>query len=241
MSRHIGVRGVLVALLISVALLQAAHAETLQSNNFKFDETSVGTSGLINSGSANYGITEATGDAGVGNSKSDNFQVNAGSKTTGDPSLSFAVTSSSAGFGTFSASTTATTTATFTVLNYTTYGYVVQLVGPPPTNGVRSLAPMSVLGPSQTGVEQFGVNLVANTLPTSLGANPDNGLFGYGSVTANYSTPNKYYYQSGDIIAQSTKDSGVTNYTLSYIANVAALTAGGQYTTNQTLVVTGTY
>lgn len=240
MSRHIGVRGVLVALLISVALLQAAHAETLQSNNFKFDETSVGTSGLINSGSANYGITEATGDAGVGNSKSDNFQINAGSKTTGDPSLSFAVTSS-AGFGTFSASTTATTTATFTVLNYTTYGYVVQLVGPPPTNGVRSLAPMSVLGPSQTGVEQFGVNLVANTLPTSLGANPDNGLFGYGSVTANYSTPNKYYYQSGDIIAQSTKDSGVTNYTLSYIANVAALTAGGQYTTNQTLVVTGTY
>ena len=82
---------------------------------------------------------------------------------------------------------------------------------------------------------------MANTLPTSLGANPDNGLFGYGSVTANYNTPNKYYYQSGDIIAQSTKDSGVTNYTLSYIANVAALTAGGQYTTNQTLVVTGTY
>lgn len=229
------------ALCLSVALASSTQAETLQSNSFKFDETSIGTSGMVNSGSTNYGITEATGDAGVGNSTSNNYQINAGSKTTGDPALAFVVNGGSGNLGALSASTTATATASFTVLNYTTYGYVVQLIGAPPTNGPHSITAMSVLGASQAGVEQFGVNLVANTLPTSLGANPDNGLFGYGSVTANYNTPNKYFYQSGDIIAQSVKDSGVTNYTLSYIVNVAPLTNGGQYTTNQTLVVTGTY
>lgn len=241
MVKSLEIRAIVVALLMSTVLFQATYAQTTQSNNYKFDETSIGTSGLINSGSANYGITEATGDVATGNSSSNNFQINAGSKTTGDPSLSFVVNSTGSNFGTFSASTTSTATASFAVLNYTTYGYVVQIVGTPPMNGTHSISPMSVLGASQTGVEQFGINLVANTLPISIGNNPDNGQFGFGSVTSNYSTPNKYFYQSGDIVAQSVKDSGVTNYTISYIANVSPLTHGGQYTTNQTLVVTGTY
>lgn len=237
-----------VTLLVGVMLyasivLQAppVFAETLQSSNYKFNETSVGTSGLIGSGSTNYRITEATGDTGVGSTSSSNFQINAGTKTTSDPALSFAITGSSPGFGAFSASTTATTTATFSVLNYTSYGYVIQVTGSPPSNGTHHITPMSIIGPSQTGIEQFGMNLVANTLPISLGANPDNGQFGFGAVTANYNTPNNYYYHDGDIIAQAVKDSGVTNYTISYIVNVAPLTRGGQYTTNQTLIVTGTY
>ncbi|MCA0228452.1 hypothetical protein LCH21_03300 [Patescibacteria group bacterium] len=241
MAWQIGVRGIFVALIVATASITPVLAETLQSTNFKFDETSVGTSGLINSGSANYGITEATGDLGVGNSTSTNYQINAGSKTTGDPALSFVVNSSGTNFGAFTPTATSTTTASFTVLNYTTYGYVVQIVGTPPQNGAHTITPMSVLGPAQAGVEQFGINLVANTLPISLGTNPDNGQFGFGALAANYNTPNKYFYQSGDIIAQSDKDSGVTNYTISYVVNVSPLTHGGQYTTNQTLVVTGTY
>lgn len=241
MHRRTGVWVVVVMLCLGTAYPSYAHADTIQSSNFKLDESSVGTSGPVGSHSLNYGITDATGDIGVGNSASSTLQINAGSKTTGDPALSFSVNSSNTTFGDFSPTGTSTGTATFSVLNYTTYGYVVQIVGPPPTNGSHVIQPMGTLANSQVGIEQFGINLVANTSPTTLGANPDNGQFGYGSVTSNYNTANKYYYQNGDIIAQATKDSGITNYTISFIVNVAPITHGGTYTADQTLDVTGTY
>lgn len=219
----------------------AVYAETIQSNNFKMDESSVGTSGPLNATSTNYGVTDATGDIGVGNSQSSNYQVNAGSKTTGDPALSFSVNSTTTDFGTLTPSQAKTATATFSVINYTTYGYVVQMFGPTPTHDGHSLPAMSTLGGSIPGTEQFGINLVANTSPTSFGSNPDNGQFGYGSVTSNYASSNQFYYQDGDTIAQATHDSGLTHYTISFLANVGNLTPGGTYATHQTLVVTGTY
>lgn len=100
---------------------------------------------------------------------------------------------------------------------------------------------MDTLGVSQPGVEQFGINLVANTSPSSVGSNPDNGQFGFGAVVGNYSTPNQFYYSSGDTIAQSPKSSGVTNYTITYLVNVEGLTPGGKYRSDQTLVVLGTF
>jgi hypothetical protein len=101
--------------------------------------------------------------------------------------------------------------------------------------------PLTTASTSQTGVEQFGVNLVANTLPVSVGANPNNGQFGFGEAATNYNTSNSYRYVSGEAIAKAPKSSGLTTYTLSYLVNVDSLTPGGQYTSNQTLVVTGTY
>lgn len=228
----------------SVLLLVATpsvYAETIKSNNFKMDESSVGTSGPLNATSTNYGVTDATGDIGVGNAQSSNYQVNAGSKTTGDPALSFSVNSSVSNFGTLTPTQAKTATATFSVINYTTYGYTVQIFGPTPTNSSHSIPAMSTPGGSNPGTEQFGINLVANTSPMSFGANPDNGQFGFGSVESNYALANQFYYQDGDIIARATKDSGLTNYTISYLLNVANLTPGGTYATNQTLVVTGTY
>ena len=218
-----------------------SYAETFKSNNFKFDESSVGTSGLINSNSTNYGITEATGDLGVGTSASGNYQLQAGSKTNPDPVLAFAINSAAPNFGVLSASTPSTTTATFSVMNYTSYGYTVQVIGTPPTNGAHTIPALAIPTASQVGSEQFGINLVANTNPASFGANPDNGQFGFGSVVGDYSTPNKFSYTAGDTIAQSPKSSGVTNYTISYLVNVAGMTPGGVYQSNQTLVVLATF
>lgn len=231
-----------VTLLLAIGLGAVPHAqaETLQSNTLRIEESSVGTSGPINATSNTYGITDATGDLAVGNAQSSSYQVNAGSKTTGDPALSFSV-GSGANFGTLTATQARTATTTFSVINYTTYGYVVQIFGDPPSYAGHTIAPMSTLGSSVPGTEQFGINLVANTSPASFGTNPDNGQFGYGSIEANYATSNEFYYQSGDILAQAAKDSGLTNYTISYLINVASLTPGGTYTTSQSLVVTGTY
>lgn len=181
----------------------------------------------------------------VGAAASSNYQVEAGSRTSPDPVLTFEMNAANADFGTFSATTAATSTATFSVTNYTSYGYVVQMVGQPPKYGNTEIAPMTAGAASQPGVEQFGVNLVANTSPESFGANPNNGTapneFGHGQVAPNYATPNEFRYVSGETIALAPKSSGKTTYTLSYIVNVTNLTPGGQYASDQTLVVTGTY
>jgi hypothetical protein len=153
--------------------------------------------------------------------------------------------SSTANFGAFSPTIPSTGVATFTITNYTSYGYVVQIAGNPPTHSNNQIDAMGVTASSQPGSEQFGINLVANTSPISYGANPDNGTapnnFGYGAAAPNYSTPNQFRYVQGETIAQAPKSSGKTNYTISYLINVAALTPGGTYATNQTLIVTGTY
>jgi hypothetical protein len=217
-------------------------ADPLKSTNYQFQETSLGGTGVLNSQSDNYQtLGTAGGILGVGNSASDNFQINAGNITTNDPALAFAVSDASADFGAFSAGSTAVATSTFQVLDYTSYGYVVQILGNPPTHNSHVIPAMGTTGPSQVGTEQFGINLVANTSPTNFGANPDHGQFGYGSATANYGTPNNYRYVSGETIASAPKSSGQTIYTISFIVNVNSLSPGGEYTSSQTLICTGTY
>jgi hypothetical protein len=227
----------------SVLVAPTVLADAPQSSHYRFDEGTVGTSGYLNASSQNYQSTSAAGDLGVGNSASTGYQIEAGSKTTSDPTLSFSITNGAINFGSFSPSVAATANVGFSVSNYSSYGYIVQLVGTPPTSssGGHTIAPLASTDSSRPGVEQFGANLVANTSPISFGANPDNGQFGFGSATANYSTSNQFRFVSGETIAQSVKSSGLTNYTLSYIVNVNSLTPGGTYASKQTLLITGTF
>ncbi|HUC96133.1 MAG TPA: hypothetical protein VMR16_00510 [Candidatus Saccharimonadales bacterium] len=226
--------------LVSLGLTKT-YADTLQSAHYHIDESAVGVGDISQGSSSDYQAAASVGDLAVGNSASSNYQINAGSQTSPDPALSFSITNGNVSFGSFSAGSATVTTATFSIVNYTSYGYIAQIFGTPPTNGSYTIAAMSTTGASQTGTEQFGINLVANTSPVSFGANPDNGQFGFGSVAANYSTANKYRFVSGETIAQAAKSSGATNYTISYLVNVTDFTPGGAYTANQTIVVTGTY
>lgn len=212
-----------------------------QSPNYRLDESTIGAGGMLQASSPNYQASSSTGDLAVGNSGSGNFQIDAGSKTTNDPTLSFSMDNGGVNFGSFTPSAATTTTSHFTISNYTSYGYVVQIAGNPPTNGSHTITAMDTTSTSQPGFEQFGINLVANTSPTSVGANPNNGQFGFGSASTNYGTSNRYRYVSGETIASAPKSSGETIYTISYLVNVGSLTPGGKYTSNQTLIVTGTY
>jgi hypothetical protein len=231
-----------VALLASIGgcIPSRAYAETHVSPNYTFDESDIGGGGLIQSDSTNFRIRSSLGDSTIGNMSGTNYQMQAGPKTTADPALSFVVNAASP-FGTFSASLTSTATSTFTVLNYTSYGYIVQITGTPPTNNNHTIAPMTTTAPSQIGIEQFGINLAENTTPASFGANPDHGQFGLGDAAPNYRNANVFRYVDGETIAIGPKSSGVTTYTISYIANVASLTPGGQYNSNQQLVCTATF
>lgn len=233
--------GVLFLAACCLAFSPPAFAETLQSPGYKFDESTLGAGGLPDSSSANYQGSSSTGDLGVGEAASSGYRVQGGSQTTSDPSLSFIVNTSGINFSNFSANAPSMATATFSVLNYTSYGYIVQVTGDPPKNGSHTITPMATAGTSTPGFEQFGINLVANTSPQSIGANPNQGQFGFGAAAANYNTANNYRYGDGETIASAPKSSGKTDFTLSYLVNVSALTPGGTYTTNQSLIVVGTY
>lgn len=231
--------GCVVALAAILPLRSAA--QSLQSPNYRFEESSLGAGGLIQSSSANYKADGAAGAFAVGDAASANLQVKAGPKTSPDPTLSFIVDDTSADFGVFSPTAAAVTTSTFTVSNYTSYGYTVQIEGEAPSNGAHTIDAMATTASPQIGTEQFGINLVANTAPQSIGANPDQGEFGAGVASPNYGESNKFRYVSGEAIATAPKSSGITSFTMTYMINVEGLTPGGKYTSDQTIVVIGTY
>lgn len=230
-----------VAIFFMSCLVTVITANALQSTNYQFNETSLGGLGNNKGQSSGYKALTSGGIIGFGDQAATLTQAKPGGETTSDPALAFAVASSSLNFGTFSPGLTATSTSTFAVSDYTSYGYVVQALGTPPTNGTHTIAAMSSTGVSAAGSEQFGINLVANTSPTSLGANPNYGQFGFGAPTANYGTTNNYRYVSGETIASAPKSSGTTVYTISYIVNVSSLTIGGDYSGNQTILCTATF
>lgn len=221
-------------------------AYATQSTSYQIQEDFIGGVGGSYSSSSSYQSLDSGAGAAVGESASTSYRTQSGAATTNDPNLSFAVNTSSVNLGTLSTTTAGTGTATFSVLNYTSYGYIVQILGNAPTAGGHSLTSMSGSS-STTGTEQFGINLVANTLPAALSgvsANPQqvpSSSFSFGTFGSGYGTANTYKYNSGDTIAQATKSSGQTTYTMSYVANISASTPAGNYSGAETLICTGTY
>lgn len=232
---------VFLLVLLTVGCPLLVYAEQLQSPNYVLDETAVGTSDMSQSSSSSYTGTNATGSLSVGTATSNSYNISTGTKTTPDPALTFSMDDYSADFGSFSATTPTTTTTSFSVTNYTSYGYVAQIVGNPPSNGAHTISAMATTGASITGTEQFGINLVANTSPANFGVNLNNYQFGFGQIAPNYSAPNQFRYVSGETIAFAPKSSGKTTYTVSYLVNVSSITPGGQYASDQIIIVTGTY
>lgn len=239
---------IFVALVFSLAFSARSEAEYIsQSDNYQLDEGIIGSNNILDSSSTNYKAIGSLGGGAVGESSSTNFQTQGGGQTSPDPNLSLIVNTSPTNFGNFSPISPSTATATFSVINYTSYGYSVYIVGDTPSNNGYSLPAMTADvstsdAESIVGTEQFGINLVANTDP-SVGQNLNNGSpqFGFGQVSSNYNNPNHFYYESGTEIARALKSSGQTTYTISYLVNVEALTPGGAYTASQSLIVVGTY
>lgn len=136
------VSAVLLAVCTAGCAVAVVSADTLESPNYKFDESVLGAGGMIQSNSANYQAGVSIGDTAIGNSASNNYQTESGSQTTSDPTLTVDIINSSGSFGDFTATGTATTTTTFSVANYTSYGYAVQIMGNPPHNGSHTISAM---------------------------------------------------------------------------------------------------
>ena len=225
------------------------------SSNYKSNEVFFGTGGDTNQSSANYKAQASLGSLGVGQYSSSSYQAFSGFLTPNEPFLEMAIDSGPVNLGTLSTAAVSTGIGSFHVRAYIDSGYTVQTVSQPPSmtsgTGSHTLAGMS-LGGSVVGTEQFGINLVHNTVPATFGTNPapqPDSTFAFGQAASGYSTANQYQYNAGDTIAWTGTGGtcgnasgwGQTNYTIAYIANISLITPAGSYSVNQDLVVVATY
>lgn len=239
-------RSIFVTIVALFCVVPAVQAQQSSSTNYQVDEVFFGAGGELNACSGSYCSKQSAGETGVGNTSSTNYQAQGGFNTNRAPSLELNV-SGTTDLGILSTGSTATATGTFSVKSYLASGYVVQTQSDPPQSIVgptHTFATPSTPTAATPGTEQFGINVVANTNPTTFGANPvqvpDN-TFSFGSAAANYNTPNLYKYTKGDTIASSASSSGQTNYTVSYIFNISNQTPAGEYQFNHIIVATSTF
>ena len=244
--RRTSVRTILLALLFAFSFTSSAFAAEASSTNWSVDRTFFGAGGELEACGTAYCAKQTAGEIAAGNTAGSVFRAQAGHNVDREPSLAFSVAGGPTDLGYLSTAGTASTTGTFAVKTYLASGYVVQIASDPPTiltNPTHNINGLTTPSSSQVGVEQFGINLRDNSTP-NVGADPvqvpDN-TFSFGTVAADYNTPNLFKYVKGDTIASANQSSGETDYTVSFIYNIDQLTADGFYTFNGVFVATSTY
>ncbi len=233
------VLGVILAVPLTVFAAQTA------SPNYQVNEVFFGSGGELNACSSSFCSKQSIGENTVGNTASNLFQAQAGFNTDRQPYIEFTVSATNVDLGELTPSTTKTATSTFSVKAYLSHGYQVVNASEPPTNTTYIMQGINGFpAASAVGTEQFGINLVANTSPATFGAvpvqRPDNS-FSFGNVAADYGIANMFKYTKGDAVAQSSKSTSNTDYTVSYLFNISNVTPGGTYVLHHVLVATSTY
>ncbi len=118
-------------------------------------------------------------------------------------------------------------------------GFVITANGDPPAAGTNIIDGLAIPTESRKGVNQFGINLVANNAPI-VGSDPE-GTWTNAIPTAGYDTPNRYKYISGDAVASSPNVSLMKKFTVSYVVNSAENLRPGVYTTTITFIASGRF
>jgi hypothetical protein len=244
--------GVFVMALAVLSSITYAVTPQSSSTNYNVNEVQFGAGSSLNSSSTNYRAQQSLGSTGAGNTSSPNYWAQAGYLTPNVPFLELEVDPANLDLGTLSYVSTSTGTATFRVRAYVNSGYVVIAMSDPPVseNGDVLPAPSSPTA-SAPGTEQFGINVVQNLTtcgtpaPANFGANPvhqPNSTYATGLAATNYDTCGLFKYAKGDVIAHTSGNGwGRTDYTISYIINIAQLTKAGAYSMTQDLVAVATY
>lgn len=118
-------------------------------------------------------------------------------------------------------------------------GFVIVAEGGLPSAGTNVINSPTQPALSQKGTNQFGINLVANSNP-SVGNNPE-GNWTNAIVAPGYDQPNRYKYQTGDIVAYSPNVSLMRKFTVSYILNSSPKLRAGVYSTTINFIATGRF
>lgn len=234
-------------LLTTMAMPAIAFAAQSNSSSYQINEVFFGAGGELHACSTTYCSKQSAGELAVGHICSNGaygYCAEAGFNTDRYPYLEFKVNGANINLGSLSSTSTKTANSVFSVKAYLAHGYSVINASDPPRNNAHVMTTLTSPAASLVGNEQFGLNLVANTSPTTFGADPvqvpDN-TFAVGQVASDYSQTNFYKYLKGDTVALSTASTSETDYTISYIFNITNVTPGGTYDFNHVLVATATY
>jgi len=236
-----GVKVMLAVMLVLASGAGTAHAVTSSSNNYQITETQFGNTQKSCSGQycAQASIGEATDGKATTNGTADFEDI-----VNNEPFLDMIVEPGDSNLGVLSTERTSTKTTSIKIRSYLiSGGYSLQIIGTPPKFDGHTLNTPTVPTASVPGVEMFGINVVANTMPT-VGANPvqvpaDQQIFGVGAD--NYKIPNRFMYQNEDVVAKGQTDSGRTDYTVSMIVNISSDTPAGRYTGDFTAMLIPAY
>lgn len=231
-------------LLVAFAMGGTAHevlatAAVSESPNYQMTESTFGSSAADEACSGEYCAKATIGDMAVGQSASTNSAANFGTLTPDEPTLEVIVEPGESNLGILETNKTATKTMGIKVRSYLSNGYQLQIVGDPPRYGNHTLNTSAVPTASQPGTEQFGINLAANSTP-NIGASPvqvPSAQLSFGEAESAYRTPNLFKFNSGDVVASSTRESGRTDYTVSMIINVSNSTPAGRFSGDFSAVV----
>jgi len=119
-------------------------------------------------------------------------------------------------------------------------GYTITYYGDTLKSGANSISAMATKTTSSYGTSQFGINLKSNTTP-STGTDPTGS--GTGAASSDYNTADNFRYivNTTTPLASASAATLSNTFTVSYIANVAATTAAGAYSTTITYICTGNF
>lgn len=117
-------------------------------------------------------------------------------------------------------------------------GYNVTVAGTTLTSGNNIISQIVNRDVSRPGTAQFGMNLRANSSPSS--GQEANGP-GVGAPTTNYNLANFYQFNNADIVIAADKPDDARRYTISYIVNVPNSQASGVYVSTITYIALGSF
>lgn len=120
-----------------------------------------------------------------------------------------------------------------------TAGFSIVAYGTPLAAGTNIIDALPAPTASIKGVNQFGINLVANSTP-NVGSDPD-GTWANAVASADYGTANLFKFVDGDEVAYSPDVSLSKRFTISYIVNASPDLRAGIYTTTVTFVASGRF
>ncbi len=222
-------------------------AQIPSSSNYSVPESGFTSGSEIDANSASYNSRISIGDLGIGQSESGSYIGLAGFITPDQEYVELLIPVTVIDMGILEPGTPGTGTATFSARSYLNNNYIIVSPRNAPSNGGYTITNIPTATTFNSAVDQFGMNMVANTSPVVQGAVPsrqpvDDGTFAFGEAAPGYATADNYQYNAGDVLARSvTRGYGETIYTISYLFNVTTVTPAGQYRMEQDLVITATF
>ncbi|HEY8998817.1 MAG TPA: hypothetical protein VIM53_00695 [Candidatus Saccharimonadales bacterium] len=141
-------------------------------------------------------------------------------------------------FGDLSSSTPSAADTQLVIATNGQGGYGIWVTGTTLTSGNNVIPALAADTASQTGTNQFGLNLADNTSP-QVGASVQGP--GTATVEPNYAAANRFRFVSGEELASVPHADDYRKYTVSYVVNVAKSQPPGVYVSTLTYVATANF